>query len=213
MQYIADCLTKIKTKSFLQRILKALKIKNILIKYAAQQGWSIYKIYSDDDFSGLDNQRPAWNEMIKDAKERKFNIILCKSQSRFTRDMEVVEKYLHNKFIEWGIRFIGLTDNSDTLNKGNKKQRQINGLVNEWYCEDVSENIKSVFDMKRKEGKFIGSFACYGYKKDPKNKNKLLIDEEAAQVIRMIFKWYLEGYGTQRIAYMLNQKVFLAPKI
>lgn len=120
MQYIADCLTKIKTKSFLQRILKALKIKNILIKYAAQQGWSIYKIYSDDDFSGLDNQRPAWNEMIKDAKERKFNIILCKSQSRFTRDMEVVEKYLHNKFIEWGIRFIGLTDNSDTLNKGNK---------------------------------------------------------------------------------------------
>ena len=89
--------------------------------------------------------------MIKDAKERKFNIILCKSQSRFTRDMEVVEKYLHNKFIEWGIRFIGLTDNSDTLNKGNKKQRQINGLVNEWYCEDVSENIKSVFDMKRKE--------------------------------------------------------------
>ena len=139
--------------------------KNILIKYAAQQGWSIYKIYSDDDFSGLDNQRPAWNEMIKDAKERKFNIILCKSQSRFTRDMEVVEKYLHNKFIEWGIRFIGLTDNSDTLNKGNKKQRQINGLVNEWYCEDVSENIKSVFDMKRKEGKFIGSFACYGYKK------------------------------------------------
>lgn len=124
--------------------------KNILIKYAAQQGWSIYKIYSDDDFSGLDNQRPAWNEMIKDAKERKFNIILCKSQSRFTRDMEVVEKYLHNKFIEWGIRFIGLTDNSDTLNKGNKKQRQINGLVNEWYCEDVSENIKSVFDMKRR---------------------------------------------------------------
>lgn len=94
--------------------------KNILIKYAAQQGWSIYKIYSDDDFSGLDNQRPAWNEMIKDAKERKFNIILCKSQSRFTRDMEVVEKYLHNKFIEWGIRFIGLTDNSDTLNKETK---------------------------------------------------------------------------------------------
>lgn len=66
--------------------------------------------------------------------------------------------------------------------------------------------------MKRKEGKFIGSFACYGYKKDPKNKNKLLIDEEAAQVIRMIFKWYLEGYGTQRIAYMLNQKGVLAPQ-
>lgn len=185
--------------------------KKMLTKYAASQGWSIYKKYIDDDFSGLDNQRPAWNEMIKDAEKGKFNVILCKSQSRFTRDMEAVEKYLHNKFIEWGIRFIGLTDNSDTLNKGNKKQRQINGLVNEWYCEDLSENIKSVFDLKRKEGKFIGSFASYGYKKDPKNKNKLIIDDEAAQVIKMIFEWYLKGYGTQCIAYMLNQKGIMSP--
>ncbi|TYQ13091.1 UNVERIFIED_CONTAM: DNA invertase Pin-like site-specific DNA recombinase [Acetivibrio alkalicellulosi] len=180
--------------------------KNLLTKYALDQGWSIYKIYSDDDFSGLDSDRPEWNNMINEAQEKKFNIILCKSQARFTRDMEVVEKYLHNKFIEWGIRFIGLADSSDTLNKGNKKQRQINGLVNEWYCEDISENIKAVFDLKRNEGKFIGSFACYGYKKDPDNKNKLLIDDEAAQIVKMIFDWYLEGYGTQHIAYMLNEK-------
>ncbi|MDQ2088076.1 recombinase family protein [Herbivorax sp. ANBcel31] len=185
--------------------------KNMLTKYSLDQGWSIYKIYSDDDFSGLDSDRPEWNNMIQEAQEKKFNIILCKSQARFTRDMEVVEKYFHNKFIEWGIRFIGLADSSDTLNKGNKKQRQINGLVNEWYCEDVSENIKSVFDVKRNEGKFIGSFACYGYKKDPENKNNLLIDDETAQVIKMIFEWYLEGYGTQHIAYMLNEKRIFNP--
>ena len=185
--------------------------KTLLTKYAIQYEWDIYKIYSDDDYSGLDKDRPEWNQMLNDAETKKFNIVLCKSQSRFTRDMELVEKYLHNKFVKWGIRFIGLTDNSDTSNKGNKKQRQIMGLTNEWYCEDVSENIRAVFNFKRNEGQFIGSFASYGYLKDPKNKNKLIIDEEAVQVIKIIFNWYLEGYGTQHIAYMLNEKGYPNP--
>lgn len=185
--------------------------KNMLTKYAIEKEWNIYKIYSDDDYSGLDKDRPEWNQMLREAETKKFNIILCKSQSRFTRDMELVEKYIHNMFVEWGTRFIGLTDNSDTLNKGNKKQRQIMGLTNEWYCEDVSENIRAVFDIKRNEGKFIGSFATYGYMKDPENKNKLLIDEDAAHVVIMIFNWYLEGYGTQHIAFMLNEKAISNP--
>lgn len=180
--------------------------KTLLNKYAMDNAWKVYKIYSDDDYSGLDSERPEFNQLIKDAESGKFNIVLCKSQSRFTRDMELVEKYIHNKFIEWGIRFIGLTDNADTFEKGNKKSRQINGLVNEWYCEDISENIKAVFEVKRKNGEFIGSFAPYGYKKDPLNKNKLLIDHDAAKVIKMIYNWYLEGYGVQHIAFMLNEK-------
>ena len=180
--------------------------KALLTKFAMDKEWAVYKIYSDDDYSGLDKDRPRFNELIRDAEARKFNIVLCKSQSRFTRDMELVEKYIHNKFIEWGIRFIGVTDNADTLEKGNKKSRQINGLVNEWYCEDISENIKAVFDVKRRDGKFIGSFAPYGYEKDSGDKNKLIIDQEAAQVVKMIFNWYLEGYGSQHIASMLNER-------
>ena len=73
--------------------------------------------------------------------------------------MEIIEKYLHNKFIEWNIRFIGLSDNADTENKGNKKARQINGLVNEWYLEDVSNNIRSAFQAKMKQGEYISPFA------------------------------------------------------
>jgi site-specific DNA recombinase len=180
--------------------------KALLNKYAMDHGWEVYKIYSDDDYSGLDSERPEFNQLISDAKAGKFNIVLCKSQSRFTRDMELVEKYIHNKFIEWGIRFIGLTDNADTFERGNKKSRQINGLVNEWYCEDISENIKAVFEVKRKNGEFIGSFAPYGYRKDPLNKNKLLIDQDAAEVIKRIYRWYLEGFGVQQIAFMLNEK-------
>lgn len=179
--------------------------KNLLMKYAIDKGWNIYKIYSDDDYSGLDKDRPEFNKMLTEAEDGRFNIILCKHQSRFTRDMELVEKYLHNKFIEWGIRFVTVVDAVDTSDKHNKKSRQINGLINEWYCEDVSESIKSVFRLKQQQGKFIGSFATYGYDKDPSDKNKLIVDEVAADNIRKIFAWYINGYGTQQIVRMLNE--------
>lgn len=180
--------------------------KNMLTRYAIEKDWKIYKIYSDDDYSGLDQDRPEWNQMLIDAERKQFDVILCKSQSRFARDMESIEKYLHNLLDEWGIRFVGYADNSDTANKGNKKQRQIMGLTNEWYCEDISENIRAVFDYKRKEGQFIGSFAVYGYKKSTEDKNKIVVDEEASKIVRQIFDWYLEGYGPQHIAYRLNEK-------
>ena len=115
-----------------------------------ERGWDIYHIYCDEDYSGADSLRPDFNKMIVAAKEKKFQIILCKSQSRFTRDMELVEKYIHGLFPIWGIRFIAVADNADTEIKGNKKARQINGLINEWYLEDLSENIRMVFDMKRR---------------------------------------------------------------
>ena len=144
--------------------------------------------------------------MIEAAKAKKFQIILCKSQSRFTRDMELVEKYIHGLFPIWGIRFIAVADNADTEVKGNKKARQINGLVNEWYLEDLSENVRMVFDLKRREGKYIGGFPIYGYRKDPADKNHIIPDPEAAEVVRQIYQWSLEGHGRQNIAYMLNQR-------
>ena len=135
--------------------------------YAIERNWDIYHIYCDEDWSGADSRRPDFNSMIEAAQQRKFQIVLCKTQSRFTRDMELVEKYIHGLFPIWGIRFIAVADNADTEIKGNKKARQINGLVNEWYLEDLSENIRMVFDLKRREGKYIGGYPVYGYRKDP----------------------------------------------
>ena len=186
--------------------------KSLLINYAVEHGWDIYHIYCDEDYSGADSLRPDFNKMIEAAKEKKFQIILCKSQSRFTRDMELVEKYIHGLFPVWGIRFIAVADNADTEIKGNKKARQINGLINEWYLEDLSENIRMVFDMKRRqestlierenirmqtmegriqkarEGKWNGGFAPYGYKLE---KGQLFINEEEAAAIRVIFDQYV----------------------
>lgn len=185
--------------------------KSLLEGYVMANGWDIYDYYIDDDWSGADADRPDWNRLLKDAEERKFNIVLCKSQSRFTRDMVVVEKYLHDKFLEWNIRFIGLVDNADTHNKGNKKQRQIIGLTNEWYLEDISDNIRAVFDAKRKAGEFIGGFATYGYMVDPEDNDRLIIDEEAAEVVRRIYNWYIEGFGPQAISTKLNDLRILNP--
>lgn len=180
--------------------------KSMLINYAMEQGWEIFNLYSDDDYTGSDRNRPEFNRLLADAQKRKFDIILCKTQSRFTRELELVEKYIHGLFPLWGIRFISIVDNADTANKGNKKSRQINGLVNEWYLEDMSDNIKSVLTDKRKKGIHIGSFALYGYQKDPERKGHLIIDEEAAAIVRQVFTLYSQGYGKTAIARMLNDR-------
>ena len=127
--------------------------KAMLIQYSISQEWDIFDIYSDDDYAGADRNRPAFKHLIADAQARKFDIVLCKTQSRFTRELELVEKYIHGLFPLWGIRFVSIVDNADTANKGNKKSRQINGLVNEWYLEDMSENIRSVLTAVLKKAR------------------------------------------------------------
>ena len=171
-----------------------------------EQGWDIYDIYSDDDYAGADRRRPQFNKLLTDAEAHRFDIVLCKTQSRFTRELELVEKYIHGLFPVWGIRFVSILDHADTANKGNKKSRQINGLVNEWYLEDLSTNIRGVLTSRRQNGNHIGSFALYGYKKDPDVKGHLIIDEEAAAVVREVFTLFSKGYGKTAIARSLNER-------
>ena len=170
----------------------------MLLRYAAEHGYTVQEVYIDEDYSGADRRRPAFNQMLAAAERREFDVILAKTQSRFTRDMELVEKYLHGKFAEWGIRFIAVVDHVDTQDRAGKKARQINGLINEWYLEDLSDNVRSVLTHKRWQGDYIATFALYGYRKDPADHSRLLPDPEAAAVVRHIFALYLQGYGTAR---------------
>lgn len=180
--------------------------KQMLTNYCIERDWDIFDIYCDEDYSGADRDRPDYNRLLSDAKKHQFDIVLCKTQSRFTREMEHVEKYIHFLFPLWNIRFISVVDGGDTDEKSNKKSRQINGLINEWYLEDLSENIKSTLETKRKAGMWIGAFAPYGYIKDPDDKHHLIIDEEAAEVVRYIYQLYISGYGKTAIARILNEK-------
>lgn len=185
----------------------------LLIDYALEHDYEIVKIYSDDDESGLFDTRPEFERMMIDAKLGEFNIVIAKSQARFSRNMEHIEKYLHRDFLNLGIRFIGVADGADTAVDGNKKSRQINGLVNEWYCEDLSKNIRSAFRAKMKDGQYLGSSCPYGYVKDPNNRNHLIIDEYAAGVVRKIYNLYLKGYGKAKVGRILTEEGILIPTL
>ena len=139
----------------------------LLTEYAHSQGWEIYEIYIDDDYSGANRSRPAFKRMLHAAEEKRFDIILCKTQSRFSRELEVVERYINRLFPQWGIRFLSLVDNADSANEDNLLLRQINGIMDEHYLAELSKSIRSVLTHRRKNGFHIGSFALYGYKKDP----------------------------------------------
>ena len=152
--------------------------KAMLLEYSIQQGWEVYNIYSDDNYTGSDRNRPEFKRLLDDAEAHKFDIVLCKSQSRFTRELELVEKYINGLFPIWGIRFISIVDNADTANKGNKKSRQINGLVNEWYLEDMSDKFHISRSYLSKKFKAVTGFGFKEYIVNVRIKNacRLLLE-------------------------------------
>lgn len=188
--------------------------RNILLDYIKKNSqFVLIDEYCDEDLSGAGTYRPQFERLIRDCENGKIDVVLCKSQSRFSRDMEIVEKYINNKFKEWNIRFIGISDNADTDNSGNKKSRQINGLVNEWYLEDVSNNIRSAFNSKMKQGEFISPFAPFGYEISPNDNNKLVVDPVASEIVKNIYNLYLTGLGFTGIAKYLNNKEIPCPSL
>lgn len=188
--------------------------RNMLLDYIEKNPqFMLVDEYCDEDLSGAGTYRPEFERLIRDCENGKIDVVLCKSQSRFSRDMEIVEKYINNKFKEWNIRFIGLSDNADTDNSGNKKSRQINGLVNEWYLEDVSDNIRSAFNSKMKQGEFISPFASFGYEVSKEDNNKLVVDPIASEVVKEIYDLYLKGMGFTGIAHYLNDKNIPCPSL
>lgn len=188
--------------------------RNMLIEYIDKHSeFVLVDEYCDEDLSGAGTYRPEFERLIRDCENKKIDVVLVKSQSRFSRDMEIVERYINNKFKEWNIRFIGLCDNADTYNVGNKKSRQINGLVNEWYLEDVSNNIRSAFNSKMKQGEFISPFAVFGYEVSSVDNNKLVVDIVASKIVKDIFNLYLTGFGYTGIANYLNNKNIPSPSL
>ena len=185
----------------------------ILLDECEKRNWVVVAIFCEEGISGADDNRPEWNKSLKFCENGNTEIVLCKSQSRFSRSMEMIEKYLHSEFVTWNVRFVGLVDSTDTSVAGNKKARQINGLVNEWQVEDQSINIRAVLKNKQSNGLFTGAFAPYGYLKDPKDKYHFIIDEEAAQIVRKIFSMYASGIGATKICEYLNENKIPIPSV
>ena len=168
----------------------------------------------DDGFSGSSFDRPAFQEMMADVKAGKINCIVVKDLSRFGRNYLDAGEYIERIFPFLGVRFIAINDNYDSLRSGTESEELVNpfkNLINEAYCRDISVKIRSQLAVKRRRGDFTGSFAVYGYLKDPENKNHLLVDAFAADVVRDIFRWKMKGISAGDIADRLNRDGILAP--
>lgn len=180
--------------------------QSLLEQYASNHAMEIYKIYMDDDYSGLSMERPDFLSMLSDAANQKFEVVLAKSQSRLSRNQVHIDYLLHDFFPSCGITFIGVSDGINSSEIRNKKVHQINALINEWYSEDLSQSIKTVLKSKMKKGEYIGSYPPYGYRKGDKNRHVLVIFEEEANWVRKMFEWYLKGYSMKQIAMLLDDK-------
>lgn len=185
--------------------------KSMLHDYCRERDWEIYDIYCDDGYSGIDRSRPDFNRLLHDCETGKINIVLCKDQSRFSRDTVIIEQYINDKFLEWGIRFIGVADNADTDSESYGTMRLFTSAYNEMYVKDISSKIRRTLAYKREQGQFIGSFAPYGYSIDPNDKHHLVVDEETAPVVRRIFDMYVSGEGYRSIVQKLNDDGIVSP--
>lgn len=195
-----------------EEVSESIKNQEIMLKkYASEQNWNIVGIYNDEDYSGSDRERPNFNIMIKECEKGNVDIVLVKTQARFARDIELIDKYVHNKFHEWNVRFVTLLEKIDNTKHETKKASQITAMTDEWMLEDTSLNIRETFKSKRSKGEFTGSFAPYGYIKDPENKNHLIPDPIASEVIIRIFNEYVRGYGLKKISDGLTKDNILSP--
>ncbi len=173
----------------------------------------LVSIKIDDGYSGSNFDRPAFKELMEEIKNKEVDCIIVKDFSRFGRNFIEVGKYIEEIFPFMGIRFIAINDNYDSLNVNNSNDIIVpfKNLINDAYLRDISIKIRTQLDSKKKNGDFIGSFATYGYLKDPKNKNKLIVDEYASKIIKEIFKLKLEGFTHSKIANKLNEEGILCP--
>jgi len=177
---------------------------------------AFYDEYVDDGFSGTTFNRPGFQKMLTDIKNGKINTIVVKDLSRLGRNYIEVGNYIEQIFPLYNIRFIAINDNIDSYKDPSSINNVIvpfKNLMNDEYCRDISNKVKSSLLAKKRKGEYVGSGAIYGYMLDPNDKHHLIIDEEAAIVVRDIYKMSLEGKGKHLIAKTLNDRGVLPPSI
>ena len=149
----------------------------------------------DDGYSGVIFDRPAFKEMMDDIMEGKINCVIVKDLSRLGREYIETGRYMRRVFPAYGVRFIAINDNIDTLNEsaGDDLTVSVKNIMNEAYARDISIKTRSSLETKRKNGDFVGAFPVYGYRKSEENHNLLVVDEYAAQVVRSIFTGWVHS--------------------
>ena len=184
--------------------------KSILRKFAEDHRFPSPCFYVDDGFSGGNFQRPAFQQMISDMENGEIGIIVTKDLSRLGRNQLHTGLYIEERFPMFGVRYIAINDNVDTDSSESNDLMPFKNLFNEWFIRDTSRKIRAVLKAKAERGERLGTRAPYGYRKDPDTK-KLIVDEEAAAIVRRIFAMCAGGSGPSQIARILKKEQILTP--
>ena len=181
--------------------------KKMLERFATEQGFTNFRHYTDDGWSGTNFDRPDWKRMLADIEDGTVGCVIVKDMSRIGRNYLEVGFYTEVLFRKKNVRFIAISNNVDSaLNDGSNEFAPFLNIMNEWYVRDTSRKIKSVLHNKGMDGKHLTSNAIYGYKKDPDDPDLWIIDEEAAAVVRRIYQLIIEGNGPMQVARILKDE-------
>lgn len=179
--------------------------KELLRSYVKNNNFNLCGEYVDDGYSGTNFDRPGFQKMLEDIKQKKINCVVVKDLSRFGRDHVMTGYYIETFFPENNIRFISILESYDSFkNQASNDSSTFIIACNDYYSKQNSIKIRNVLNDKRKNGKFIGSQPCYGYMRDPLDKGHLIPNSETAPIVKKIFKWRAEGIGPTEIATKLN---------
>lgn len=165
------------------------------------------KFYIDDGYSGTNFDRPQFVELIKDINSKKVNCVIVKDLSRFGRNNIETSAYIEQLFPMLGVRLISIADNIDSNDNDNLHKSLLiafKNIMNEEYARDISLKVRSALAIRKKRGEYLGSFGCFGYKKDVNDKHKLIIDDETAEIVKRIFNMAVQGLSIKMIAKTLN---------
>lgn len=189
--------------------------KEFLTKYVAKEpNWLLIDIYIDDGFTGTNFNRPSFIRLKEDIEQGKIDMVITKDLSRLGRDYIDTGYYLEKYFPAKNVRYIAVNDGIDTFSKNsNNDIGPFMSVVNDMYAKDISKKVRTVKRTKAEKGEFIGAFAPYGYKKHPNDITRLVIDEEAAEIVKYIFNEYVNGNGLAYIAHRLNERKVPCPSI
>lgn len=185
-----------------------IKNQEILLRnyIAAKPDFMLTSVYIDNGESGVNFNRSNFKHLIEDVRTGKIDCIIVKDLSRFGRNYIETGEYLEHVFPFLGVRFIAINDGYDSIQPDAAELLKIHlkNLVNDVYARDISRKICPVLQMKQWRGEFLGTWAPYGYRKDEKDRHKLVVDEETAPIVRTMFYWRLEGWTYQKIVQQLN---------
>ena len=185
--------------------------KRYLEEYAQAQGFKNIRHFTDDGYSGTNFKRPGFQKMIAAIEAGEIDVVCVKDLSRFGRDYLKVGFYTEIMFPEKGVRFIAINNSVDSANPTENDFTPFLNIMNEWYAKDTSNKIRTIFRSRMQDGKRCSGAIPYGYRRDPEDKNHLLIDEEAAKVVRRIYQMVIDGMGSQAIANQLTADNVLIP--